>query len=143
MRYVQQKQHNDCLSACLAAVLDIPLAAVPVFPPEKFKGDRQIAAVNKWLANMHLALVEVPVDMKARRWPWCGEPKTVVIGTVQTGTGTHHSVVAIIQRGELTVAYDPAPPGYRVDKYKFTHVGFIVPTVSGSEEWEDLRLLRE
>jgi len=115
---------GNCMNACLATVLDIPLDAVPyplnddtAFLPDK---------LNVWLATMGLAYIEFP-------WgPMVLAPDTYCIATGPADRGFDHAVVCeIVKEGEgLTIlwVHDPHPDDTFLHEIKM--LGFFVPTGS-------------
>lgn len=55
MKYVYQKRTDDCVSACLASILDLDIDEVPYFYENRLDG-KMWNRVNEWLdkKNMHL-----------------------------------------------------------------------------------------
>jgi len=90
-------ENGNCVSACLASILELPLQLVPDFAAETDSDDEFFAAVDKWLASKGLCY---------RHWP-IGGPAPVGWHTIE-GTsprGGQHAVVA--QNGKPV--WDPHP----------------------------------
>ena len=87
------RRAGDCLSACLASILEVPIQTVPDFiDAPDFE-----AAINSWLAERGLTYTQVPID----------NPAPVGWHTVEGASprGGQHAVVG----RDGTVVFDPHP----------------------------------
>lgn len=100
-----QGQTGDCVRACLATLLDLPLGEVPHFAqlhPDTRKFDR---AINAWLGHRGLAHLEAnPFD-----FDWTMRDGTdvyhLIYGPSPRGQGVLHAVVGRNGR----IEFDPHP----------------------------------
>ena len=98
---------GDCLSACFATVLDLPLAEVPVFvaEPDYYR------AMVRWLDARGLALVMLQFF---EGWPWIPPDNLPLIVGGPSPRGTpetpmNHAVIAIWRGAGMEVLHDPHP----------------------------------
>lgn len=95
---------GDCLSACLATVLDVPLDEVPVFVAEQ----DWFGSLTSWLDGRGFALVFL--QFSAGSWPWIppsGLP--LVVGGPSPRGAFGHAVVAEWGDDGMRVVHDPHP----------------------------------
>lgn len=129
MRPVNQtivdRELSDCLRACVASLLEVPIEVVPNFHQESVaskKGDGFTMA-NRWLKTMGLGLLQV--DWKSGNVNWSDLSNIFCIFTVpsQRFPESLHNVIGKGYRiGEYVnrweVAHDPNPANkpYKVDE---------------------------
>ncbi len=143
MRKVTQVSDNDCLSASIASLLDLPLAVVPVWHGRGRGGDGQRRQAQRWLAKLGWNLIEIPVNPKAKIWPWCSVSiATPCILGVKSTKQYGHAVVGTFKDGGCRVVFDPAPEHLRLDEYIITSVIFLIPAIPPGTALENLRLLK-
>lgn len=75
---VDQVTERDCFAACLASILELPLASIP----DSARGpgwDKD--ATNRWAAFIGLSLVEVRLDLpEAAFWPVASGTLCILVG---------------------------------------------------------------
>jgi hypothetical protein len=105
MQTIFGKEKGNCLNACLASILEIPLEDVPWFGTGPFWEERQ----NKWLAQFDLVAIDIKVDSFYK-----GDLRFLgfhlINGPSPRGTGENefwHSVVGY--QGKMV--HDPHPSG--------------------------------
>lgn len=93
MKPVKQERLDDCVRACVATVLEVPLVFVPHFEPETWQG-----ALIRWLKQFNLGLINVRF-MEGDRHRGYG------LGAVESPTeGWLHCVVV----NDGKIVYDPS-----------------------------------
>lgn len=95
---------GDCLSACVASVLDLPLDEVPLFAamPD------WLGAFTRWLDARGLALVYLAFGKD--EWPWLPPRDLPLIVGGQSPRGPWgHAVIGIWRDGAMEVLHDPHP----------------------------------
>ncbi len=111
-------KNGDCLNACVASLLEIPIERLPHNPPTSGK---QLEILREWLAGFGLTVVLINVD---------GPQKTYAAGKITPGTlmmvsgpsGTFenglHVVVGKIgeEAGQWDMVHDPNPNGKGIKK---------------------------
>ncbi len=142
MRLVRQVGNQDCMAACIASLLDLPLGVVPVFERAK-NGEDQLRLSQKWLAKVGYSLLEIPLKRGSTRSVWraMAVPTPCILG-VATGKAWDHAIVGKIDSVGIHALHDPdrdAPES----KYKILSVMFLVPAIPPGIALENLRLLRE
>jgi len=92
---------GDCFRACMASILELPLAAVP-----HFAGDDQHERYGAWLAQFGLGLLTFRLD-QAQPWPsYARYPGLAIVAAESPlGNGRMHGVV--VRCG--TIVHDPHP----------------------------------
>lgn len=67
--FTEADVHSNCLEACIATIMDVPLEFVPHLNGKNQPGPHWSAALNEWLAQWDWAYLEVgslpPSDYKA------------------------------------------------------------------------------
>jgi len=101
-------QRGNCLTACLASLLDIPLWMVPAF--EDMRGDLYQARIEEWLSRLFGVRF---VDSRDRKVDVLPE---YYIANGPSPRGVHHSV--IYRAGELV--HDPHPIGGGIAAVEWT-----------------------
>ena len=95
---------GDCLSACLASVLDLSLDDVPVFVAEP----DWYGACCRWLEARGLALIYL--HFAPGSWPWLPPTNLPLVVGGQSPRGPWgHAVVGIWREGAMEVLHDPDP----------------------------------
>lgn len=95
---------GDCLSACVASLLNLPLDDVPVFVAEP----NWHAAMDNWLAERGLALIYL--HFLRGTWPWIPPRDVPLIVGGQSPRGPWgHAVIGIWREGAMEVLHDPHP----------------------------------
>jgi len=117
--------HGSCVQASYAAILDLPLSAVPSFDPGtsarlgQEQGDRERA----WLASIGLSLVEIavepPEELSEEILDCVPEVPHLISGISPRGYG--HRCVGIGGR----VAFDPHPS--RAGLVTVYSIGMLIP----------------
>lgn len=99
-----EAEAGDCLSACIATVLDIPLDDVPVF----VASPHWFAELNEWMDNRGLALVFLQFDDGT--WPWIPPDNLpLIVGGPSPRGPWGHAVVGIWRGAAMEVLHDPHP----------------------------------
>ena len=125
-------ENGNCVSACLASILELPLQLVPDFAAETDSDDEFFAAVDKWLAGKGLCY---------RHWP-IGGLAPVGWHTIEgiSPRGGQHAVVA--QNGKPV--WDPHPKdGTGRGLVKPRWYGMLEPTARVTDAEENLSKLRK
>ncbi len=127
MTPVKQVKLNDCLPACLASILEIPLSRIPNFPGT---ADRQLVGTQRWLKKRGLTIIEIPLGRAWRkRKPWCkvAVAGLCIISVKVLGTSSFHAVVGAIINDGLQVLHDPCQEPYSSDEIEPDSIMLIVP----------------
>jgi hypothetical protein len=99
-----EKDVGDCLSACVATLLDLPLDEVPVFVAEPY----WYGAMVRWLDARGFALILL--QFPPGTWPWHPPDDLPLIVGGQSPRGPWGHAVIGIWRGEaMEVLHDPHP----------------------------------
>lgn len=121
MKPIQQSANNDCIRACVASLLELPLESVPNFMdkgPEGYWG-----AIQEWLYPQGLYLLQIELN-EHTRWNAVQHPALCVIfGELESGTS--HAVVGKFEVGEFIPLWDPLPESNGL--INVTSVGVILP----------------
>lgn len=134
MKPVDQVYDVDCMSACVASILELPITEVPLFGIHdangRFVGQHEV--LQKWLHERGLTFIDMPVKSNsvARcRVPWESTRATWCIITLKyKGYRDTHAVVGSARRKKIRIAHDPYQKPDRVAlKGRPVSVGFIVP----------------
>lgn len=99
---------GNCLSACLASILDLPADSVPNF---RLAAD-QFAAAQEWLATRGLYAVRFVAD-RARLFVPSGKYCVLLGKSPRRDVG--HAVVGVTTPCGFDVAHDPHPSGGGLD----------------------------
>jgi hypothetical protein len=124
------KGDGNCMAACVASVLEIPLEEIP-----DIRGDRQYAVLAVWLASRGLGMLSLgfdkplPTDCKGA-WPW-GTGFTIMGGKSPRGDFEH---AVIGHHGRMV--HDPHPSRAGIEN--ITSIDFITIGFDG-EHVEKLR----
>lgn len=95
---------GDCLSACIATLLDLPLDEVPVF----VASPTWYCDCVRWLDARGLALILL--HFSPGTWPWHPPDNLPLIVGGQSPRGPWgHAVVGIWRGGAMEVLHDPHP----------------------------------
>lgn len=121
---------GNCLQACLASLLELPLDAVPDFCSSVPKGEDWFIAVAQWLRphGLGILMMVIPPDMwPAIPWPDC---YSIVSGRSPREPKLLHAVIAWGNR----IVHDPAgmPPDSCLRNIE--DVMFLVPLAPPPEE---------
>ena len=141
MKRIYQAESDDCMSCCIASILDIPLCLVPNFSKEK-NAEQQLKAAQKWLSKLGWTMVGIQVKHRARFFPWARmEIATPAILCVKVkGKNFHHAVVGTIDSSGTHVLHDPYPNADPNFKYVVARAYVLAPAVDGRSVMENLRL---
>lgn len=109
MPFIEGKQRGDCFRACIASILEIPIADVPHFVAIEHDWWGE---VQRWLAKWDLFALWIRLgDELALGYP-AEETYVILNGNSPRGAGLKHSVVGRIKDGwTWEVAYDPHESG--------------------------------
>jgi hypothetical protein len=141
MRLIKQSTDSNCLSACLASMLDLPLGVVPQFTLADSK--KQLAQAQRWLARIGYTLLEVPVR-KNGRGGWKGMAiETPCIVGVQSDNGYGHALLGTVGPLGVKIIFDPAKQPATYKKKEIESILVLVPAITKKTRLEDIRLLRE
>jgi hypothetical protein len=123
---------GDCLSACLASLLEIPIESVPAFRAQHTNPDGMMCAVRAWLQRrFHLGLLTI--------WPKPGQilrttPNLECMAGGNSGNveGCMHAVVGKMdaQGGKFILTHDPNPAGGGLNGDPIC-LYFLVPYATG------------
>ncbi len=103
--------NGDCLRACIASILDLPIEAVPNFMDEPGDGWRD--AFSKFLAQFDLQALDFPTAELAN---WSPSGYHLLAG--KGPRGVYHSVVGY----QGIVVWDPYPEGTGLETVEFVTV---------------------
>ena len=125
MTPVFQATKFDCLSACVASVLDLPLSEIPLW--WELSGDDWIEAIKNWAESRGLGFVYF--DLKDRtQWPVLHGFYGIAAGPTPRSAEYFHAVVVKAvhedNRTRLEFIHDPCPNGNFI--MDFDHLIFFV-----------------
>ena len=86
---------GNCFSACLASLLELPLADVPKFMAE----EDWFGAVNRWLAQFNLRFIDIKWSNEFAVWPDAGG-YCLMTGPSPRRPELLHTVVVGLERGD-------------------------------------------
>lgn len=118
---ISQGKTRNCLSCCVASLLEIPVSLVPDFGKYR-SGSTQDAALSAWLIDHYgLAYLEMPAATAMR-----AAIPAVGIVSVRYSRKFWHAVVGRALRDRIEILHDPdhseeARPG------DLTHIGYLIP----------------
>ncbi len=100
---------GNCFSACLASLLELPLANVPKFMAE----EDWFRAVNRWLEQFNLRFIDIKWESNFAIDPLVGG-YCILTGSSPRNPEIYHSIVALVDRnkeGQVTFceSHDPHP----------------------------------
>ncbi len=100
---------GNCFSACLASLLELPLASVPKFMAE----EDWFGAVNRWLSQFNLRFIDIKWDQDFAVYPQVGG-YAILTGPSPRNPEIYHSIVVLVDRnseGKVTFYeyHDPHP----------------------------------
>lgn len=122
-----ERGKGNCLSACLASVLELPIEEVPSFCNEGEEGS-WLLRMGAWLRTHGLGFVNVPWNSEMGALPFNCHP--IVMGTT-TRSEEHHAVVGCVEIGNteptevdgisrtawrIIYLWDPHPSGNGLDE---------------------------
>jgi hypothetical protein len=126
---------GDCLSACLASLLEIPLSDVPKFRKENPAPNDMMGAARQWLKEkFNLSIVTIQMEKELRT----GEDLRLIGATEGTPCmaggkspnieGVQHCVVGEIDKHGMNfvMTHDPNPSGKGIIGRPM-HLYFLVP----------------
>lgn len=102
---------GNCLQACLASLLGLPLDAVPHFAAIK-DGDGEVEGKRRWFLELERWLVGRGLGVAVwyfedGRGDWYASPGTLFLGSGQSPRGDYAHVVVVDDRWR--VVHDPHP----------------------------------
>lgn len=136
---------GDCFSACLASLLELPLATVPKFRRDNPVPRDMMPAARKWLAEQFgLSLVTIQLDDPESEEFSGADIRLIgaVEGTLCILGGkspnlpdTLHAVVAATDKHGMNfdIVHDPHPSGKGLSGYPL-HLYFLVPLSYGGNK---------
>ena len=92
---------GNCLAACVASILELPIEVVPNFAEHGF-----LDGVRAWLKQLGFELVRVYPTGEASIF---ANAPAIVAGWSPRGGGKQHAVVGRSDSGGLEVLHDPHP----------------------------------
>lgn len=100
---VKQIADNDCFTACVASMLEIPISTVPNWREDGSEKEQFIHARNWLMERFRLALISVEPDQTV-------SPPILLIGAVPSlnKPGIYHAVVGEWNALTFTVVHDPS-----------------------------------
>ncbi len=128
MKLIKQEHADDCLCACLASLLDLPLGVVPNYA--KRDGPGQLAATQKWLRRIGWTLLEVALPRnKRKRLPLAkmSVPAYCIVGARPRRLGWGHAVIGELGPKGLRILHDPSPHPCDIKPDDVDSVLFLVP----------------
>lgn len=127
MKPVYQQNDNDCLPACIASLLELPLELVPNF--YHLSADKQTAMTQKWLQKIGWTLLDIPLDRSgAVPWRIMAAPCYGILSIEYRATGLH-AVVCIVDGTDYEIVFDPAPDSLLGTDYSPRFLSFLVPAI--------------
>jgi hypothetical protein len=101
--------NGDCLSACLASLLELEIGEVPKFRRDHGP-EEMMPAARRWLAeNFHFSLI--CVDQKLERLGAAPGQLCIAGGRSPAPNGLYHAVVGRITPNGFEIVHDPHPEG--------------------------------
>lgn len=128
MRPVMQRGADDCMAACIASLLCIPLPLVPAYAPGD--GEAQVMSATRWLKRLGYTLINLSVRNETIPFspiagsvlavatvdvPRCPRDHAIIVRLRRVKSGTRHDMI-----------HDPAG-GKRSDYGRLKALGFLVP----------------
>lgn len=130
MKPQQQKRkepNGDCLRACVASLLEVPIIKVPDFVTAVDDGDPDYPAwwkaLQGWLADMGLWFLEVQLPPNM---PWMPLPlPSLCILFGETAAGVKHAIVGRCEGADYFAVFNPWPEAEFANGVGA--LGFILP----------------
>lgn len=124
------KNLGDCMAACIASILELPLEQVPNFREQAFNDGNSCNTkyANKWLHERGLAFLRV--DWHGALEPyWRGVYCVCNVPSQKFEGGWHYVVGLITDFSKLEIVHDPKTSNERkYNSKEVKSVGFIVLT---------------
>lgn len=124
----EQETEDDCMRACLATLLDRPMAELPaIFADDYPDGESFWQAWLDWLAprGLEFSFLDLDRDTPLRNLRSADVPSGLWIGLISAYHLGEDALHAIVMRGRRRV-FDPSP--VPIVPALFRHVCQIVPT---------------
>jgi len=118
--------YGDCMRACLATLLGIPLYEAPYLPPD----ERWFATANQFLATRALALVSLDWHVGTVKASLTQDVYFMLYGKSPRGHG--HAVIAHIVDGQIVTFHDPHPSRAGLLDDSIDGMAFLTPTFKES-----------
>ncbi len=130
MKKTHQTGPDDCFSACIASLLELPREKVPTFTSKS--GEAQTASAARWLARKHgmtLVTIFCPEGLKPSDIFANHAVPARFIAVVPVGGGEWHAIVCGAFPGErLRILHDPSPERWpRLHLRLANEIRFLVP----------------
>jgi hypothetical protein len=121
---IRQRYRNDCLPACLASLLEVPLPLVPNYA--RLAGPEQWRRTLDWLGRLGLTAIDVPI--RKGRSPTQSLRPVFAIATVAIPSEKKwvHAIVVRVGRSDIEWVHDPAG-NERSAYWRMLSLTFLVP----------------
>lgn len=137
---VFQEHADDCMPACLASILELPLGVVNNYAGRARDVSDQLRRHQRWLRRIGWTLVDIPLRQRRGRGkrgvlvPW--GPMSVpcwCVVTAKVNGGRHlHALVGRVRGGRIDFVHDPSPQ--RWPNPIPVAVSFLVPAIRPGEK---------
>lgn len=123
---VTEPGKGNCLAACIASILEVPIEAVP-----DLDCGRDIAALKAFLATRNLAPIWIHAPDLQRRYVGLDPCYCVLIGPSPRRPGVMHAVVGSPMGYGYSFVHDPHPSGTFIagDPVSVLYFGALDPTL--------------
>lgn len=118
--------YGDCVRACIATLLGIPLYEAPFLPPDA----GWFASANEFLAGRGLALVSLDWDEGTVRMSLSQDVYFLLYGKSPRGYG--HAVIARVEDGQIVTWHDPNPSRAGLLPGSIDGMALLTPIFCGS-----------
>jgi hypothetical protein len=141
MKRLRQLKSDDCLRSCVASLLEIPCADVPLFTANK-GGEHQCAVAQRWLERTYgltMATILVPhgARLSALLTPHDRPVRFIAVVPVNGGKDWH-AVCAAVYGERLRVIHDPGGWG-RIRLSLANEIRLLLPVWKRGTKWRPLK----
>ncbi len=131
MKPVKQTTEDNCLPACLASLLGVPIQIIPNHSNKPYL--KQVEATQRWLRKLGHSLLYVPINgnwRKRKTWRTMAVPAWCIVGILIKNTGNGHVMVGRVDRNGIKVVHDPSYWTYKPSEYTVDSLLFLIPAVA-------------
>ena len=126
--FVKQTKPTNCMAACVASLLKVPIESVPGVDGVAWDWD----AFQAWLAARGLQAIEMYFGNGGTLYPVAVNVPCILSGESPRGNGKKHAVCAVFTGLNFELTHDPHESNQWIDGEP-THATFFVRTEIGGQ----------